>query len=365
VIRSLALAPPERFSAPKASRQKRDAIMDIAERLALLAERARSSDLGAVAAAAAVERRKSLRAGLELIAGGGADTEGLDRVLSPWAGDSEPGAALELRVVRAGLRGLLACEHPYLLIRRLSAHLGQDYMDRAGAWIASRMKRRRYRPEPLVVPGELPDVLRSLSMDHRSLERALRSAGRDIVAAALAGCPQESMALAKPLYGKVGGTVLEDEAAWLRSRLSGDEMAQAQTAFLEIVRNLEERGELRLGEEDVPGTDPAFVAEFTRAILALDDRPLKAAFGASSGLLLATAMQGMEPRAHDRILGILPKKDERRILDAIDDVDPLPRGAILASGRELAGILLAAARKAGAATPEIERRLALLKDWKG
>ena len=84
-------------------------------------------------------------------------------------------------------------------------------------------------------------------MDKRNLERAIRASGRDIAAAALAGCPEESVDLARPLFARIGAAALEDDAAHLRSRLSGDEIAQAQAAFLEVVRSLEERGELRLG----------------------------------------------------------------------------------------------------------------------
>lgn len=348
MISSLARAEARDWQTVKASRQKKDALFDLAARIAILAEKSRASGAEALAKAAEAERRRALKAGLDVIVAGG-DAEELARALAKAPGDDSPGSILEARLVRSGLRGLLAGEHPYALMRRMTAHLGPEYFDKAGAWILSRVKRRRPGPDSLVVPGELPDVVRGLALDPRSLERALRAAGREIAAASLAGCPQESMELAKPLYGRIGGAVLEDDAAFLRSRLSGDDIAQAQAAFLEIARGLEERGELEMASEDELEPDPAFVAELTKAVMSLDDELVRAAFRSSDGKSLAAAMQGMEPRAHDRILAALPKKDVNRILDAIDDAAPLRRKTIVEAGAKLASLLLAAAERSGAA----------------
>jgi hypothetical protein len=344
MIAALARAEARDWEAIKASRQKKDALFELATRIAILAEKSRSSGSAFLAKAVASERRKALKAGLAIIAEGG-DVEELDRALATAAADTDAGPALEARLVRSGLRGLIAGEHPYTLMRRMTAQLGPEYFDKAGEWILARIKRRRPGPDSLVVPGELPDVVRGLALDPRSLERALRAAGREIAAASLAGCPQESMELAKPLYGRVGGAVLEDDAAFLRSRLSGDEIAQAQAAFLEIARGLEERGELDISSGNDLEPDPAFVSELTKAIMSLDDELLRLAFRAGEGKSLAAAMQGMEPRAHDRILGALPKKDMKRILDAIDEAAPLGRKAIIEAGAKLAVLLLDAARE--------------------
>ena len=218
----------------------------------------------------------------------------------------------------------------------MTAFLGLEYYDKAEAWLSEKAKRRRSRPESLVVPGELPDVIRMLAMDKRNLERAMRASGRDIAAAALAGCPQESMDLAKPLYARIGATALEDDAAYLRSRLSGDEIAQAQAAFLDVVRSLEERGELRLGAEDELSADPAFVAALTKAVLGLDAAPIRRPSGRPRAPSSPRPCRAWSPKAHDRILEALTKKDINRILDAIDDSDPLPRRAVQGAGMELA-----------------------------
>ncbi len=346
----------------KASRQKKDALFELAARISLLAERSRAAGAAALSEAADGERRKALRAGLLAIVAG-CDAEELDRNLAAASTEADAGSILEARLVRSGLRGLLAGEHPYTLMRRMCAHLGEEYFDKAGEWILSRVKRRRSRPDALVVPGELPDVVRGLALDPRSLERALRAAGREIAAAALAGCPQESMELAKPLYGRIGGAVVEDDSAFLRSRLSGDEIAQAQSAFLEIARGLEEKGELEMAGEDELETDPGFVSEFTKAVMALEEGALKAAFRAAEPKALAAAMQGMEPRAHERILSVLPKKAEKRILDAIDDSPPLSGKAVVAAGRKLAEALHAAAGRRGGAAKALLDRLARVRDW--
>jgi hypothetical protein len=362
VIRTLCRATEGRWAAPAVSRQKKEALLGLAGRIAVVAEEYRSGEVRAPARAAKTERRKALRIALGLVAEG-SDAETIARSLAalPAFKEPDPGTALELCVTLSGVAGMLAGEHPYILMRKMSAYLGSELFDKAEAWILARLKRRRYRTDSLV-PGELPDVVRSLALDRRCLERALRAAGREIAAAALAGCPQESMDLVKPLYGAIGGAAIEDDAAYLRVRLSGDEISEAQTAFLEIVRSLEERGELELGDEDELSTDPAFVNEFTKAILALDEKLVRAAMRGVEGGILAVAMQGMEPSAHDRILGSLSKKEERRILDAIDGADPLPRRAIHEAGRWLAERLIAAASPGGA--PEgVLKRLVRVRDW--
>ncbi|MGO8693514.1 MAG: FliG C-terminal domain-containing protein [Rectinemataceae bacterium] len=367
MIRALAARAPGSWEAPRVSRQKRDALFELAMRIAIIAERSRAFEREALAEAALVESRRILRTGLEL-ASAGAEIEAIEAAFAsgPALSRPEPGEALELALTLAGLRGLLGREHPYSIMRRMSARLGPEYFDRTEAWILSRIGRRRVRSEPLIVPGELPDIIRALALDPRSLERSLRAAGRDLAVAALAGCPQESIDMAKPFFGKIGGAIIEDDVAHLRARLSGDEISEAQATFIEVVRGLAERGRLQLGEEADFSADPAFVSALTRAVLSLDDRVLKAGLRGLDGKALAVAMQGMEPSAHDRILGVLPKRDERRLLDAIDDASPLEGRAIQEAGRKLSAKLLAAARagvKPGAATREALDRLAQVKDW--
>jgi hypothetical protein len=351
------------LTADRVSRQKTDALFDLAVRIGLIAEQSRASEK-ILAKAAAAERRKSLKTGLELVAAG-ADGEAIDRAINAAAPDSEadPGAALEWMLVRAGMRSIAADEHYSVAMRRMTAFLGPTYFDKTEAWLLERAKRRRARPESLVVPGELPDVIRILAMDKLNLERVLRTSGRDIAAAALAGCPEESMDLVRPLYGRIGAAALEDEAVRLRSSLSGDEISQAQAAFLEVLRNLEERGELRLGDEEELSADPAFVSALTHAMLCIDESTIKRACRQIDGALIAAAMQGMEPEAHDRILEALPKKEIKRILNAIDDADPMPRRAVQGAGRTLAEKLFEAASEAKAPRIALEK-LAAVRDWR-
>jgi hypothetical protein len=346
----------------KVSRQKKDALFELAARVALLAEASRSSS-SAIARAAASERRRALKAGLELVAAG-CEVEDLERRLAAAVPrpESDHGALMEWETCLAGLRGIAGDEHYSVIMRRMTAFLGPEYFDKAEAWLLEKAKRRRGRADSLVVPGELPDVIRMLAVDKRNLERALRSCGRDASAAALAGCPQESMELVRPLYGKIGSAALEDDSSYLRSKLSGDEIEQAQAAFLEVVRSLEERGELRLGDEDELSAAPGFVVALTKAVLGMDSNAIRSAFKSAGGALVATAMQGMEPEAHDRILESLTKKDIRRILNAIDDSDPLPRKAVHGAGKELAARLFETAAAAKAPRSVLER-LAAARDW--
>jgi hypothetical protein len=362
VIRAIVEAARDSLDTSKVSRRKKDALFDLAARIGALAEQARSSS-SALARAAESERRKPLKAGLELVAAG-ANSDALDRGLAASVPRprAEPGAELEWMLVRSGLCGIADDEHYSVIMRRMTAFLGLEYFDKAEAWLIDRARRRKSRSEILVVPGELPDVIRILAMDKRNLERALRAAGRDIAAAALAGCPQESVNLARPFYGKIGAAALEDEAAHLRSRLSGDEIEQAQAAFLEVVRSLEDRGELRLSPEDELSADPAFIEALTKAVLGLDTTLIKRTLRGVEGILVATAMQGMEPEAHDHILGALSKKEIKRILDAIDDSDPLPRRAVQRAGIELASKLFEDAAAAMAPKSALEQ-LSAVRDW--
>jgi hypothetical protein len=363
VNRAIAEAAGDSLELSKVSRQKKDALFELAARIGILAEQLRASP-AALARAASAEKRKPLRVGLELLAVGSAVPGSLDRgfAASIPRPRTDPGAELEWMLVRAGIRGIADDEHYSVIMRRMTAFLGPEFFAKTEAWLLERVKRRKSRPESLVVPGELPDVIRILAMDKRNLERALHASGRDIAAAALAGCPQESMDLARPLYGKIGAAALEDDAARLRSRLSGDEISQAQATFLEVVRSLEERGEFMLGAEDELSAEPEFVAALTKAVLGLDSSLIRGAFRSVQGVLIATAMQGMQPSAHDRILEALSKKEIKRILDAIDDSDPLPRRAVQGAGKELAGRLFEAAAAAKAPRAALER-LAVIRDW--
>lgn len=348
---------------PKASRQKKDALFELATRICAIAEQSRTAS-SALSRAAAKEKRKALKVGLELLASG-VDAEGIGPAFAAACPPprEDPGAYLEWLVVRSALLGMAAYEHYSVIMHRMAAYLGPEYFDKADAWLEERAKRRKNRGESLVIPGDLPDVIRALALDRRDLELAFRAVSRDIAAAALAGCPQENADIVKPLYGRIGAAALEDDAAFLRSRLSGDEIAQAQAALLEVVRGLDERGEVALRTRDELSADPGFVAALTRAILGLEGPAIKAACRASEGALLAAAMQGMEPAAHDKILGSITKKDMKRVLDAIDDTDPLPREAVERAGMELAARLAQAAAATTAPKAALEA-LAAVRDWR-
>ncbi len=348
------------------SRQKKDALFDLACRVALLSEGTRGESSKAFAAAARTETRKSLRYGLELLAAG-VDSETLASAYEPEAvlQELDAGTRLEFAMLKAGLAAIAEREHPFLVLRRMSAFLGYEYFDKASAWMAERVRKRRSKAQNLLVPGELPDVVRTLALDGVSLERALRAAGRSLASAALAGCPQESIDLAKPAFGKIGGAVLEDDAGYLRTRLSGDEISQAQSAFLEVVQGLEAGGEVEVVEEEELYNDPAYVKELSLAVTGLDDKSLKLLLKDAEDRELATAMQGMEPQAHERILGLLPKKARLKLLDAIDAAVLLPRREIEEAGRRLALRVLEGAARTSTLSAEAAERFARIRDWAG
>jgi len=348
------------------SRQKKDALFDLACRLALLCSESRTKGQSTVVSRAAdSERRKSLRFGFELLENG-SDEESLEQGFEEEcrAEGLEGGDLLEYTMVLAGLKSLERGEHPFIALRRMTAFLGTEYFDKAGSWMKDYLKRRKAdKPMTFLVPGDFPDVVRTLALDGHSLERVLRAGGRGLASAALAGCPQESVELAKPVFGPLGGAVLEDDAQYLRRHLSGDEISQAQSALLELITNLEEGGELELTEEEELYGEPDFVDELTRAVMSLEERDLKPALKNYDPRLLAMAMQGMQPEAHERILGMLPKKDERRVLNAVDSMILLPRREIEAAARTLAERIIGSLRKTqGGDSPQIPQ-FARIRDW--
>jgi len=346
------------------SRQKKDAIFELSCRVAAIAERSRDSGGATLARDAEAEKRKLLRFGLELLAEG-ADAARVDFAFehSPISLDLDAGTKLELASVRAGLVALSAGKHPSVVLRRMTAFLGPEYFDKAGEWLAEKARKRRRREQSLLVPGDLPDLIRSLALDPRSLERTIRVAGRDLAVAALAGCAQESVDLVAGFYGPVGAAAFDDDAAFRRTRLSGDEIGQAQNAFAEVVKNLEAGGELELGPEDEFASDPAFVHELTKAVMALDERSLRAVFKEGDSRILALAMQGLEPRAHERILGLLPHRVAQRLLDAVDDAAILPSREVLVAGKTLAQAVLAQAALAKSGSRESLESFEKVRDW--
>lgn len=364
MIQALATADWSRWKSAPVSRQKKDALFDLACKIALIAGAAREKDEAGIAAASATERRKSLKFGLDLLAQG-ADAEALDQAyeLEPVFRELDPGTRLELDMVRKGLVSIASREHPIVALRRMTAFLGPEYFEKTTAWMTDRIRKRKKRNQPLLVPGDLPDVIRNLAVDGASLERALREGGRPLAAAALAGCPQESVDLAAPGFGTIGGAVLADDAFYLRGKLSSEEISQAQSAFLDVIHGLEEGGELELADEEELYGAPDFIKEITKIVLLADDRGLKASLKGIDSRLLAMAMQGMEPAAHDRILGLLTKKEERRVLDAIDAMILLPRREIEEAGRGFARRLLAVFERNYSMSAELRERIEAIANW--
>ena len=351
-------------SSGPASRQKKDAVFELACRVYQIAERARASEGASLAEDALVEKRKLLRFGLDLLAKG-ADADRLDLAYrhSPVSIDLDAGTKLEMAAIRSGLEAISRGEHPSFVLRRMTAYLGPEYHEKASAWLLARMGKRRKRQQSLLVPGDLPDLVRSLSLDPRSLERTLRSASWELAVAAMSGCAQESIDLVAGFYGSIGAAAFEDDAEYVRSRLSGDEIGQAQNAFMDVVKNLEASGELALGTEDEFSSDPAFVHELTKAIMALDDKSLRTVFKDGDSKILARAMQGLEPRAHERILELLSNRVAHRLLDAVDDAAILPRRDVLEAGKTLALAVLAGAALTRTAPPEALESFQRVRDW--
>lgn len=347
------------------SRRKKTAIFEVAARLTLIAEKSRLGGPEVLRNSALLERRKQLKLGLDLCARG-MRHESIDAAFRKpaFARSEDPGERLETLVIRAGIHALSEGDHPFLIFRKMTAFLGLEFYAKSNDWLAARITRRRKsRTEELIVPGDLPDVIRELAKDRILFERVIRTTGRDIMSASLAGCPRESLQLIKPVFGKVGGTILEDNMLFLKSRLSTEEIAAAQSTFLEIERTIHNQKQIQDAsgpETSQAQTDSAnihYIRELTRIILDIEDRPLKIALSGTEARTLAAAMQGMEPAGHERILSSLGKRDEKRLLDALDNLDLLETPEIQRAATQVLARLSEASIKSGKQSSEIINRI--------
>ena len=122
MIGVLAIADWDRWKVASVSRQKKDALFELACRIALLAEEVRANgEAKTLAKAAEAERRKCLRFGLEILAGG-ADAEALDQAFEaepsmtalekqwePKRSDTSVSGAAELLMIRDSLAYIGCC----------------------------------------------------------------------------------------------------------------------------------------------------------------------------------------------------------------------------------------------------------------
>ncbi|MEN6477107.1 MAG: hypothetical protein ABFC75_03855 [Rectinema sp.] len=329
---------------PQVSGRKKSALFTLAERFALAAEKAAIEDSSAWAVAAESESRKSLRIVLNALAAG-THPDAVQPALAQagFAGSADPGDRLESDMLAAGAVEALRGSHPYILMRVMTARLGPEYYEKTTEWILERIKRRKYVENEFFVPGDLPEVLARLEKIPGKLELALRMAGREMSAAALCGCPAESIVAVLAPCGRIGGAILEDSMRAYRAKLSTEEIADAQAAFADLARELDEpKAHTEPVEpEDVP--DPGLVEDLTDLILELDPKLLRTVALSMDPKKLASLLQVMAPAGHDRMLTTIGPMRESRVINALDAAQPLGSFELTREAQVFAQKILAAA----------------------
>jgi hypothetical protein len=172
----------------------------------------------------------------------------------------------------------------------------------------------------------LADAVYAFTDDPGSLSQAIRLAGLPLVAAASAGCPDETLAIIKSVgFNSLGSALLDDEIQNARARLSSDELSDAQHAFLTLLGSLKELVPKEIVEEEAwkRSMDGGLVSEVSELILDLDERILKTVISAMDAKLVAALIQAMEPIAHDRLFSSVTSNRGKKILDALEASSPL------------------------------------------
>jgi hypothetical protein len=179
--------------------------------------------------------------------------------------------------------------------------------------------------EELIIPGDLSEILSDKRISPGQINLAIHMAGNQLVAASLAGCPRHTVDLVKSLaYSRLGGALLDWNIREARSRLSSDELSDAQSAFMELLGSLDEPNPAELRQEDwSSGVDESLVADISDLILELDERVLKSVVAGLEPALLASLIQAMEPIAHDRLFSCAPSSRSKKILNALEAATPL------------------------------------------
>lgn len=325
------------FTPLRVSGRKKSALFELAQRFCLAVEKASPQmpaapdawNVAELTASAAMESRKTVRTAFSLLS----SRSHPDAVWPAFSTGSfacldDPGDILETEMLAAGTAAALQGTHPYVLMRILSARLGAEYHEKATEWILDRIRRRRSTPEELIVPGELPDLLYEIKEEGGRLGHAIRAAGGEMAAAALAGCPEEDIKAARACFGRIGGAVLADSVRRYRARLSTDEIADAQSAFADIIRAL--RTEYEDTSPGREGTvepeilpDPALVEDLSDLILELDPRILKSVVVPMSSKRMAALFQTMSPAARERIFSVTGAMKEGRIINALENMEQM------------------------------------------
>jgi hypothetical protein len=301
--------------------------LDLAKKFVTGIQRYRSEGKDALLAAMREEKKKNLKYAFSLVASGILQ-ENVETAFASagLVGGESSKDEFESAMLLTGTRLALRNVHPIAIMRAMTAYLGFAFFEETGSWLAQRYSSPIRQEEELLLPGELADAVYAFTDDPGSLSQAIRLAGLPLVAAASAGCPDETLAIIKSVgFNSLGSALLDDEIQNARARLSSDELSDAQHAFLTLLGSLKELVPKEIVEEEAwkRSMDGGLVSEVSELILDLDERILKTVISAMDAKLVAALIQAMEPIAHDRLFSSVTSNRGKKILDALEASSPL------------------------------------------
>ncbi|MEW6548331.1 MAG: hypothetical protein AB1407_02610 [Spirochaetota bacterium] len=303
------------------------ACMDTAKRFVSGIQRFRNEGKDSLLAVMREEKKKNLKFAFSLVASGIAQENVASAFANAGLSEGEtPRDAMEAAMLACGARLAIGNVHPIAVMRAMTAYLGFSVFDEAGAWLATRFLPPGRQEEELLLPGELADAVYAFTDDPGSLGQAVRLAGLPLLAAALAGCPDETVATIKSVgFNALGSALLDDEMRNARTRLSSDELSDAQHAFLTLLGSLKELVPKGIVEEEAwkRNMDEGLVGEVSELVLDLDERILKTVISGMDAKSVAALIQAMEPIAHDRLFSCVTSNRGKKILDALEASSPL------------------------------------------
>ncbi|HEY9055183.1 MAG TPA: hypothetical protein VIO60_10240 [Rectinemataceae bacterium] len=245
-----------------------------------------------------------------------------------FLGAGEAADRCEAQMLKTGVEMALRNSPMHVVLRAMSAYLGFSVQEQVDAWLKSQASPRRLSESDLLIPGDLPDLLAARTGDPGILFRAYRLAGPSLAAAALAGCPRETVrAMESACLNELGSLYLEEEIEASLSRLSSDELVDAQEAFRALIQSLQEESPAMAAEiqENVweNGMDKSLSEDVSLLVIELEDKLLRSVLAQADPKLIASLLQTMSPMAHDRLFSLMPPSKAKKVLQALEDSDPL------------------------------------------
>lgn len=320
----IAIYPPTVFNL---SKRKTDLLLELAKRFIVAIEHFKETGKESLLTAIRDEKRKTLKFSYSLIA----SSTPPDYIRQAFASaglmnTSSPQDICESEMIIAGTVLSLKNTHPIIIMQSMTAFLGFSVFDEVEAWLLENSSQNQEAEEELIIPGDMPEILLSKTKTPGEIEQAVHLAGPQLVAAAFAGCPQEVIEFLKTIaFSQLGSILLDSEIKDARNRLSSEELADAQNAFLELLGSMHDAMPPAIETEEkkwASNIDKELVSDISNLILELDEKVLKTVVSNLDPKIIASLIQAMEPVAHDRLFSSIAASREKKILDALETSVP-------------------------------------------